>query len=85
MVFIISLVAKQIHFPTNNVRTLDLIESIICNLPASKITKTKSKHLIKLYFVNKGMNIINISKIIIDKSVKKTLLHNSTRQNKFHQ
>ena len=53
--------------------TLDLIESRIYNHPASKTTKTKPKSLIKLHFVNKGMDMINISKIINDKNVKKSL------------
>ena len=51
---------------------MDLIESRIHNPPASKTTKTKPKNLIKLHFVNKGMNMIN-SKIINDKNVKKNL------------
>ena len=46
--------------------TLDLIESRIYNPPALK-------NLIKLHFVNKGMDMINISKIINDKNVKKSL------------
>ena len=46
--------------------TLDLIESRIYNPPASKTTKTKPKKLNKLYFVNKGMDMIDISKIIND-------------------
>ena len=58
--------------------TLDLIESIIYNPPASKTTKTKPKNLIKLHFVNKGEGMINISKIRNDKNVKK----NSTQFNK---
>ena len=62
--------------------TLDLIESIIYNPPASKTTKTKSKSLIKLHIVNKGVGVINISKIINDKNVQKL---NSTKQNKFQQ
>ena len=53
--------------------TLDLIESRIYNPPASKTTKTKPTNLIKLHFVNKGMDMINISKIINDKNVKKSL------------
>ena len=53
--------------------TLDLIESRIYNPPASKTTNTKPKMLIKLRFVNKGMDMINISKIINDKNVKKSL------------
>ena len=53
--------------------TLDLIESRIYNPPAPKTTKTKPKNLIKLNFVNKGMDMINISKIIDDKNVKKNL------------
>ena len=53
--------------------TLDLNESRIYNPPASKTTKTKPKNLIKLPFVNKGMDMINISKIINDKNVKKSL------------
>ena len=45
--------------------TLDLIESRINNPPVSKTTKTKPKHLIKLRFVNKGMDVMNISKKIM--------------------
>ena len=52
---------------------LDLIESRIYNPPASKTTKAKPKNLIKLHFVNKRMDMINISKIINDKNVKKNL------------
>ena len=52
---------------------LDLIESRIYNPPASKTTKTKPKNLTKLHFLNKGMGMINISKIINDKNVKKSL------------
>ena len=53
--------------------TLDLIESRIYNPPSSKITKTKPKNLIRLHFINKGMDMTNISKIINDKNVKKNL------------
>ena len=53
--------------------TLDLIESRIYNHPASKTNKPKPNTLIKLHFVNKGMDMINISKIIIDKNVNKNL------------
>ena len=53
--------------------TLDLIESKIYNSPASKSTKNKLKNLTKLHFLNKGMEMINISKIINDKNVKKNL------------
>ena len=53
--------------------TLDFIESRIYNPTASKTTKTKPKNLIKLHFVNKDMDMINISKIINDKNVKKNL------------
>ena len=53
--------------------TLDLIESRIYNPPASKTTKTKPENLIKLPFVNKGMDMMNISKIINDKNMKKSL------------
>ena len=53
--------------------TLDLIESRIYNPPASKTSKTKPKDLIKLHFVNKGMDMISITKIINDKNVKKNL------------
>ena len=48
-------------------------ESRIYNPPASKSTKIKTKNLIKSHFVNKGMGMINISKIINDKNVKKNL------------
>ena len=50
--------------------TLGLIESRIYNPPTSKTTKTKPKNVIKLHFVNKGMDMINISKIVNDKNVK---------------
>ena len=53
--------------------TLDLIESRNFNPPASKTTKTKPKNLIKLHFVNNGMDIINISKTINDKNVRENL------------
>ena len=61
--------------------TLDLIESSIYDLPASKTTKIKpnQKIPIKLHFVNKGMEIINISKMKNEKNVKKKL---PTQQNK---
>ena len=62
--------------------TMDLLESRIYNPPASKTTKIKPKNLIKLHFVNKDMDMINITKIINDKTVKK---NNSTKQNKFQQ
>ena len=62
--------------------TLNLIESRIYNLPASKTTKIKSKNLTKVYFVNKGMDMMNISKTINDKNVKKNLpiKFNKTKQ-----
>ena len=53
--------------------TLDLIESRIYNPPASETTKTEKRKLIKLHFVNKVMGMINISKIINDRNVKKNL------------
>ena len=53
--------------------TLDLIESRIYNPAASKTTKTKPKYLIKLHFVMKGMDMININKIINNKNVKKNV------------
>ena len=53
--------------------TLDLIGSRIYNSSASKTNKTKSKNLIKLHFVNKGIDMINISKIINDKNMMKNL------------
>ena len=53
--------------------TLDLIESRIYNPLASKTTKTKPKNVIKLHFINKDMDMINISKIINDKNVTKSL------------
>ena len=83
MMFMISLVAKQIHFPINKwyKMTLDLIESRICNAPTSKTTKTKPKNLIKLHFVRKGIDMINIAKIINDKKRKEKLLY-TTEQNR---
>ena len=79
--------SKADSFPNQQLyeMTLDLIESKIYNPPASKSTKTKLNNLIKLLFVNKGMDMINISKKINDKNMKKSLLHNSTKQNKFQQ
>ena len=67
--------------------TLDLIESRIYNPPVSKTTKTKPKNLIKLHFVNKGMDMINISKIINDKNLKKSLptqFNKTTNFNSIH-
>ena len=52
--------------------TLDLIESRIY-LIYLETTKTKPKNLIKLHFVNKGIDMINITKIINNKNVKKSL------------
>ena len=43
------------------------------NFAASKSTKTKRKNLIRLQYVNKGMDMINITKIINDENVKKNL------------
>ena len=43
------------------------------NSAASKSTKTKRKNLIRLQYVNKGMDMINITKIINDENVKKNL------------
>ena len=51
--------------------TLDLIKSGIYTPPESKTTKTKPKNFMKLDFVNKGMDMIKISKTINDKNVKK--------------
>ena len=53
--------------------TLDLLESRIYNPPASRTTKNKPKNSIKLQFVNKGIDMINILKIINEKNVKKNL------------
>ena len=53
--------------------TLHLSESKIYNPPALKTTKTKSKNIIHLHFVNKAINVINISKIVHDKKGKKNL------------
>ena len=87
--FVISLVAKQIHFPTNFPfpfhfpfifqMTLDLIGSRIYNPPASKTTKTKLKNLVKLHFVNKGMDMINIKK----REEKLTYTIQKKKQNNF--
>ena len=54
--------------------TLDLIKSRFYNRATSETTKTEPKTLIKLHFVNKDMDMINISKIINDKNVEKNLL-----------
>ena len=63
--------SKEDSFPNQKwyEMTLDLIESRIYNPPESKTTKTKPKKLNKVLFVNKGMDMINISKIINDKNV----------------
>ena len=53
--------------------TFNLIQSSIHNPPASKTSKTKPKNLIKLQFVNKCMNMIDITKILNDKNMKKIL------------
>ena len=52
---------------------LGLIESRIYNPPASKTTQTKPKNLIKLHFVNKGMDMINITEIINNKNMTNKL------------
>ena len=67
--------SKADSFPSQQLyeMTSDLTESRIYNPPASKANKTKPKYLIKLHFVNKGMDMINISKIINDKNGKKNL------------
>ena len=62
--------------------TLHLSESKIYNPPALKTTKTKPKNIIHLHFANKAIDVINISKIVHDKTGKKTYLHNSTKKSK---
>ena len=62
--------------------SLDLIESRTYNPLISKNTKTKPKNLITLHYVNKGMEMVNISKIINDKNMKKNL---PTQFNKIEQ
>ena len=64
--------------------TLNLIESRIYDSPVSKANEPKKK-IIKLRFVNKDTDIINISKIINDQNLKKNYLNNSTKQKKFQQ
>ena len=53
--------------------TLGVIESRIYDPIASKNAKSKLKKLINLHLVNKGMDMINISKIINHKNVKENL------------
>ena len=55
---------KPDSFPNQhwNEMTLVLIESRIYNPPASRTSKTKPKNIIRLHFVNKDMDTINISK-----------------------
>lgn len=48
--------------------TFDLNESKIYNPISSKTTKTKPKNLIKLHFVDKGMDMVKINKMINDKN-----------------
>ena len=62
--------------------TLDLIESRTYNTPEPKTTETKPKNLIKLHFVNKGMDMVNICKITNEKNLKKNL---PTQFNKIEQ
>ena len=91
MIFVIFVIfndsSKADSFPNQQwyEMTLDLIESRIYNPPASKTTKTKPKKLIKLHFVNKGMDMINISRIINDNNVKENLPPQFNKQNKFQQ
>ena len=63
--------------------TLDLIKSRIYNPPASKTSEIKPKNLIKLHFVNKGMDMIKINETINDKNVKESLPIQFNKQNKF--
>ena len=65
--------------------TLNLIESRIYDSPVPKANEPKKKKIIKLRFVNKDTDIINISKIINDQNLKKNYLNNSTKQKKFQQ
>ena len=71
MMFVIFVSSKADSFPNQQCyeMLLDLIGPRIYNPPASKTTKTKPK----LHFVNKSMSMINISKIINEKNVKKNL------------
>ena len=59
------------------------------NPAAPKTNKIKPKNLINIQFVNKGMDMINITKIINDENVKENLptklTFNSTKQNKVQQ
>ena len=48
--------------------TLDLNEPKIYNPTSSKTTKTKPKNSIKLHFVDKGMDMVKINRIINDKN-----------------
>ena len=61
------LISKVDSFPNHQwfEMTLDIIESRMYNPPASKTTKTEPKNLRKLHFVNKGMDMKRISKIMI--------------------
>ena len=52
---------------------LDLIESRIYKPFSSGKTKTIPKHMIKINFVNKGIDMINIGKILNEKNVVNTL------------
>ena len=61
---------------------LDLIESKIYNPPASKTTQTKPKNLIKLHFVNKGMDMINIK--INEKKLTYTIQQNRINFNNIY-
>ena len=65
---------KAVSFPNQQwyEMAFDLIESRIYNPPASR-TKTKPKNLIKLHFLNKDSDMIDLSRITNDKNVKKNL------------
>ena len=78
------LISKVDSFPNHQwfEMTLDIIESRMYNPPASKATKNEPKSLRKSHFVNKGMGMKKISKIINDKNVKTNL---PTQLNKVEQ
>ena len=75
MMFLISLVSKADSFCNQQwyEMTLGVIESRIYDPIASKNAKSKLEKLINLHLVNKGMDMINISKIINHKNVKENL------------
>ena len=79
--------AKPKDFPNHQWydMTLDLIESRIYKPVSFNKTKIVPKHMIKIKFVNKGIDMINAGKILNDKSVINTLPSQFDKSDKVYQ